>query len=92
MQGLMILSHIPYTILRNNVFYYNRRTPKLAVDLYGPSIRLKLGADEALASTMAQRLTALLDQSFRSNHKLDLQAVLEASKPKIKLMPGNILN
>jgi integrase len=86
MQGLMILSHIPYTILRKNVFYYNRRTPKLAVDLYGPSIRLKLGSDEALASSMAQRLTTLLGQSFRSNHKLDLQAVLEASKPKIKLM------
>jgi integrase len=56
----------------------------LASDLYGPSIRLKLGNDEAQAKAMAQRLTVLLDQSFSSRHRLDLQAVLEASKPKIK--------
>ncbi|WP_417667580.1 site-specific integrase [Pseudidiomarina sp.] len=78
------MSHIPYTILRNQTFYYNRRTPQNAVRLYGPSIRLKLGTDEAQAATLAQRLTEVLDRSFRSGHKIDLSSVTKAFEPKVK--------
>lgn len=76
------MSHIPYTIIRSGTFYYNRRTPKIAVESYGPYIRLKLGSDIAHASTMAERLTELLDASFRTGRKIDLQNVLQSMQPK----------
>lgn len=78
------MSHIPYTILRNQTFYYNRTTPQNAVGLYGPSIRLKLGTDKAQAATLAQRLTELLDRSFQSGNKLDLPSITKAFEPKVK--------
>lgn len=75
------MSHIRYTIQRNGVFYFNRRTPKIAVHQYGPFIRLKLGSDRTLAEATAQRLTELLDESFQSGHELDLVAVRESFRP-----------
>lgn len=80
------MSHIPYTISRNGTFYYNRRTPKHMEALYGPSIRLKLGVDAFQVETIAQRLTDLLDESFRSGLKLDLQSVLQAMQPRKLLL------
>lgn len=78
------MTHIPYTIQRNRTFYYNRRTPKKAIGLYGPSIRLKLGTDETQVAALAQRLTELLDRSFRSGHRLDLKSITKAFEPKVK--------
>jgi hypothetical protein len=51
------MSHIPYTISRSGTFYYNRRTPKIAVESYGPYIRLKLGSDVSHLNLKAARLT-----------------------------------
>ena len=39
------MSHIPYTICRHGTYYYNRRVPKHAVDLYGSFIRYGLSSD-----------------------------------------------
>lgn len=75
------MSHIPYTISRSGTFYYNRRTPKIAVESYGPYIRLKLGSDIAQVSTMAVRLTETLDASFRTGRKVDLQRMIDSVVP-----------
>lgn len=76
------MSHIPHTICRNGTFYYNRRTPKSSVDSYGPYIRLKLGSEVAQVCTMADRLTELLDASFRTGRKIDLLPALQSMQPK----------
>ncbi|MBR9652801.1 hypothetical protein [Thalassovita aquimarina] len=55
-------------------------------EFYGPSIRLKLGFDATQVETMAVRLTSLLDDSFRSGRKVDLQNVLEAMQPRKLLL------
>ena len=78
----LILSHIRYTIERRGVFYYNRRTPKNAVAIYGPNIRLSLGTDRTVASALADRLTQLLGAAFKSGQKLDLRRVLASMEPK----------
>lgn len=80
------MSHIRYTIRRYGTFYYNRRTPKSMSELYGPSIRLKLGIDATKAESMAVRLTSLLNDSFRSGRKVDLQSALEVMQPRKLLL------
>ncbi len=76
------MSHIQYTICRNGQLFYNRRTPKDAVDSYGAYIRIKLHSDHFVAGSQAQRLTTLLDDSFRSGRKLDLQTAIDSMIPK----------
>jgi hypothetical protein len=76
------LSHIRHTIERRGVFYYNRRTPKSAVEIYGPSIRLSLGSDRAVAEALADRLSSSLGAAFKSGQKIDLRSILASMEPK----------
>ena len=60
------MSHIPYTICRHGTYYYNRRVPKHAVDLYGYFIRYGLSSDPVVATTYAKRLSEVLETSWQS--------------------------
>lgn len=76
------MEHIRYTIERRGVFYYNRRTPKSAVQNYGPSIRLSLGRERSAAEALAERLTSLLDGAFASGQKIDLSTAIASMQPR----------
>ena len=79
------MSHIQYTISRSDTYYYNRRVPKHAVEVYGPFIRIALSGCPAEAQSYAERLSYVLEGAWRGQQAvqpLDLALVLEGFKPK----------
>ena len=79
------MSHIPYTICRHGTYYYNRRVPKHAVDLYGSFIRYGLSSDPVVATTYAKRLSEVLETSWQSKHSvsfINIPAVLGSFIPR----------
>ena len=82
------MSHIPYTICRHGTYYYNRRVPKHAVDLYGSFIRYGLSSDPVVATTYAKRLSEVLEICWQSKHSvifINIQAVLNSFTPRFFL-------
>ena len=80
------MSHIPYTICRHGTYYYNRRVPKHAVISYGKFIRHSLSSDPQVAAISAERLSAVLEKSWKSKHSvsvINISAVLDSYKPSI---------
>ena len=80
------MSHIPYTICRHGTYYYNRRVPKHAVGLYGNLIRHTLSSDSKTATISSERLSDVLETSWKSKHSvsvINISAVLESFKPQI---------
>ena len=80
------MSHIPYTICRHGTYYYNRRVPKHAVISYGKFIRHSLSSDPQEAAISAERLSAVLEKSWKSKHSvsvINISAVLDSHKPSI---------
>jgi len=83
------VSHIPYTISRNGTFYYNRRVPKHAVSAYGLFIRVALTTDNYEAKAYAERLSNVLEASWRSKSsvsQVNITAVIESFKPEASLL------
>ena len=83
------MSHIPYTISRNGTFYYNRRVPKHAVSAYGLFIRVALTTDNYEVKAYAERLSNVLEASWRSKSSVSLvniAAVIESFKPEASLL------
>lgn len=79
------MSHIPYTILRSETFFYNRRVPKHAVGAYGQFIRQALSKDPDEAQAYAERLSNVLEASWcrKTNiSPVDVSAVVESFKPR----------
>jgi hypothetical protein len=61
----IVVSHIPYTICRSGIYYYNRRVPKHAVKAYGLFIRQALSKCPEEAEACAKRLGDVLEGSWR---------------------------
>mgnify|MGYP003119443794 CR=1 FL=1 len=83
------MSHIRYTISRIGTFYYNRRVPKHAVSAYGLFIRVALTRERHEAKAYAERLSAVLEASWRSKHpvnSINIPAVIESFKPEALLL------
>ena len=83
------MSHIPYTISRNGTFYYNRRVPKYAVSAYGLFIRVALTTDNYEVKAYAERLSNVLEASWRSKSsvsQVNIAAVIESFKPEASLL------
>ena len=80
-----MLSHIPYTICRHGMIYYNRRVPKHAVSAYGFYIRIALSKDYDQAADYEKRLSNVLASSWSSphvNHAVDLEKVIASFQPR----------
>jgi integrase len=80
------VSHVPHTICRHGTYYYNRRVPKHAVISYGKFIRHSLSSDPLVAAISAERLSAVLEKSWKSKHSvsvINISAVLDSYKPSI---------
>ena len=78
------MSHIKYTICRSGSYYYNRRVPKHAVQYYGQFIRCLLSTDIHEAKAYAERLSFVLESSWRGssvNYKVDIPAIINSFKP-----------
>ena len=83
------MSHIPYTISRHGKIYYSRRVPKNAVAAYGSFIRIALSDCPEKASIYANRLSAILTESFSAVkviHALDLNKVVASFQPRSCLL------
>lgn len=61
---------IPHTVLRCGVYHFQMRVPKSHQKLYGLFIRTRLSESEAEARILADHLSHILKQSFRSNTKV----------------------
>ena len=80
------MSHIQYTLLRSNTFYYNRRVPKAARFIYGDSIRVALSTEQNQAEVLAGRLTDALNAAWSDpDHvmQLDIEAIISSHKPRL---------
>ena len=83
------MSHIQYTISRSGTYYYNRRVPKHAVEAYGSFIRQALSRCPDEAHAYAQRLSFILEASWRDKRAVqpvDLALVVEGFKPRSYLL------
>ena len=83
------MSHIPYTISRHGKIYYSRRVPKNAVAAYGSFIRIALSDCPEKASIYANRLSAILTESFSAVkviNALDLNKVVASFQPRSCLL------
>ena len=83
------MSHIPYTICRHGTYYYNRRVPKHAINLYGEFIRYPLSSDTKAAITYAHHLTEVLDTSWKLKNSvsiINISAILKSFQPKCLIL------
>ena len=83
------MSHIPYTICRSGTYYYNRRVPKHAVEVYGSFIRQSLSHCPEEAAEYAKRLSDVLEASWKSRAgvtAVDTATIIESFKPKASLL------
>jgi len=79
------MSHIQYTIKRSGTYFYNRRVPTHAVESYGTSVRQLLSKDPEEALAYSNRLTEVLDASWKSKvitRRIDVAAIVSSFKPK----------
>jgi NAD-dependent DNA ligase len=63
------VSHIQYTLHRSGRYYYNRRVPKHAVQIYGSFIRLALFKDPGKGAAYAKRRGNVLEGFKTTKHK-----------------------
>lgn len=80
------MSHIQYTLLRSNTFYYNRRVPKAARFIYGDFIRVALSTEQNQAEVLAGRLTDALNAAWSDpDHvmQIDIEAIISSHKPSL---------
>ena len=73
------MSHIQYTICRSGRYYYNRRVPKHAVQIYGPSIRQALSRCPEETAAYSKRLSSVLEGSWNNTTKIlpvDIEAIV----------------
>lgn len=83
------MSHIRYTVWRSGRYYYNRRVPLHAVGIYGTHIRYALSSCVDEAAEYAERLSAVLDASWRNTKRMqpvDVAAVIDSFKPRSVLL------
>ena len=83
------MSHIPYTICRSGIYYYNRRVPKHAVSAYGSFIRQFLSRCPEKAAEYAFRLNTVLESSWKSGvgvAAVDTATIIESFKPRASLL------
>ena len=79
------MSHIPHTICRHGTYYYNRRVPEHAVDIYGSFIKYGLSSDPVMATTYAKRLSEVLETSCKSKHSvsfINIPAIMDSFIPR----------
>jgi len=76
-------SSIPHTVIRGRTYYFQMRVPKQHQQLYGQSIRARLSECEEEAAILANHLSDLLKQSFRSNSqiKVCIEQALRSVRP-----------
>jgi len=76
-------SSIPHTVIRGRTYYFQMRVPKQHQQLYGQSIRARLSECEEEAAILANNLSDLLKQSFRSNSqiKVCIEQALRSVRP-----------
>ncbi|WIV50717.1 tyrosine-type recombinase/integrase [Marivivens sp. LCG002] len=80
------MSHIQYTLLRSNTYYYNRRVPRAARYIYGDFIRVALSTEQPQAEVLAGRLTDALNAAWSdTNHvmRLNIEAIISSHKPRL---------
>ena len=83
------MAHIQYTICRSGTYYYNRRVPKHAVEVYGPFIRQALSSDPQEAKAYAERLSDIFEGSWSTKAAIapiDIISVVEGFKPRMSLL------
>ena len=82
------MSHIPYTIIRSGTYYYNRRVPPSAVNLYGTFIRQALARDPEVAANYANRLSRVLEGAWSNKNNtaiVDIVGLLRSYQPKSQM-------
>ena len=80
------MAHIQYTLLRSGTYYYNRRVPKHARQLYGSFIRLALSSDVVEAASLSGRISKALESAWEDSERVclvDLEKVIKSAKPKL---------
>ena len=83
------MSHIQYTLSRSGRYYYNRRVPKQAVQVYGSFIRLALSKDPVEAAAYAKRLGNVLEGSWSNTSRIqpvDVAGIIGSFKPRSSLL------
>ena len=79
------MSHIQYTISRSGTYYYNRRVPKHAVDLYGQFIRQALSKNPLEAEALAKRLSDVLEGAWSATTdtpRVNISTIIEGFQPR----------
>ena len=79
------MSHIPYTICRSSIYYYNRHVPKHAVNAYGSFIRQALSKCPKEAEAYAKRLGYVLEGSWSNTTSIqpvDIPTILFSFRPR----------
>ena len=79
------MSHIQYTLHRSGRYYYNRRVPKHAVQIYGSFIRLALSKDLDEAEALAKRLGDVLEGAWSATTTtlpVNISAIIDSFQPR----------
>jgi len=79
------VSHIQYTISRSGTYYYNRRVPKHAVDLYGQFVRQALSKDPLEAEAFSKRLSDVLEGAWSAmadTPPVNISTIIESFQPR----------
>ena len=79
------MSHIQYTLHRSGRYYYNRRVPKHAVQIYGSFIRLALSKDLDEAEALAKRLGNVLEGAWSATTTtlpVNISAIIDSFQPR----------
>ena len=79
------MSHIQYTLHRSGRYYYNRRVPKHAVQIYGSFIRLALSKDLDESEALAKRLGDVLEGAWSATTTtlpVNISAIIDSFQPR----------
>ena len=79
------MSHIQYTLHRSGRYYYNRRVPKHAVQIYGSFIRLALSKDLDETEALAKRLGNVLEGAWSATTTtlpVNISAIIDSFQPR----------
>lgn len=80
------MSHIQYTLLRSNTYYYNRRVTRAAKHIYGDFIRVALSTQQNEAKVLAARLTDALNAAWANPDlivRIDIDTIISSHKPRL---------
>ena len=76
-----------HLLKRNGTFYFNRRVPKHAVEVFGCMIRVRLSDDLDEAREIAEKLTGKLDDLWAGTQtSIDVAALVDACWPQPQVL------